>query len=140
MQFGGIQMPREVLVGDTLLAVHGFVRYLVLLTGLVAAMVSLVVWLRATTGPDRPLLSAFTGLIDLQVLLGLVLLTQRPFYGALMGHIVTMVGAAVVAHMGSVLARKRADVKAAALVRFMAAVAALALIFGGVMAIGRTII
>jgi hypothetical protein len=129
-------------VAENLLAVHGVVRYLVLIIGVAAAIAALLAWRSATpsaspSAVDRRLAAAYTGILDLQVLLGVGLLVVRPFYGALMGHITMMVVAAIIAHLGSVFARRRAPARPGAPIRFTSIVASLAIIIGGIAAIGR---
>jgi hypothetical protein len=128
-------------VAENLLAVHGVVRYLVLIIGVAAAIAALLAWRSASpSAVDRRLAAAYTGILDLQVLLGVGLLVVRPFYGALMGHITMMVVAAIIAHLGSVFARRRAPARPGAPIRFTSIVASLAIIIGGIAAIGRPII
>jgi hypothetical protein len=129
-------------VGEMLLGAHSGVRYLVLLAGVVAAAAALAGWRRGggASGLERVLAIAFTSLVDIQVVLGLLLLTTRPFYGALSGHLVMMVAALLTAHVGSVLARRRAPAGGGSRVRFLAIVATLALIAGGIAAIGRPVV
>jgi hypothetical protein len=128
-------------VAENLLAVHGVVRYLVLIIGVAAAIAALLAWRSASPSVvDRRLAAAYTGILDLQVLLGVGLLVVRPFYGALMGHITMMVVAAIIAHLGSVFARRRAPARPGAPIRFTSIVASLAIIIGGIAAIGRPII
>jgi hypothetical protein len=77
-------------VVDFLHGLHSGLRYLVLLAG-VAAVVTSAMGLRggaAPSGAERASMSAFVGLLDLQVVLGVLLLLYWPFYGALIGHIV----------------------------------------------------
>jgi hypothetical protein len=89
-----------------LLMIHSIVRWLIVLVAIVAAVKFALGWLRGGTygSTDRALASGFTGLIDLQVTLGLILL----IWGGLAGigfpayrieHAVTMIIAAVVAHL-----------------------------------------
>ena len=73
-------------------------RYLVLLVGVIALVYAAVAAARRQpwSSTTRGLLLAFTGLLDLQVLLGVVLVFVWRFYPALWGHIVMMVLAAAV--------------------------------------------
>jgi len=120
---------------------HSGLRYLVLLAA-VAALVAIGVGL-ATGRPARAargLTMAYTGLLDLQILLGIALVVSGIFYGALMGHLVMMVLAAVAAHTASVLARRQPDERAALRMRFLGVAASLVCIVVGIMAIGRSVI
>lgn len=122
-------------------AIHFWVRYGVLLAGLVAIAVAAMNWSKpAASGAERASTAAFTGLLDLQFVLGLAMLLVVPFYGALTGHIVTMLLAVVVAHAGSVAARRREPARSGSPVRVGAIVLALVLIAGGLMAIGRPVV
>jgi hypothetical protein len=121
---------------------HSGLRYFVLL----AAVVALVVLVhgrltaRAYTGPARIVGAVFTGLLDLQVVLGLALLVVWPFYPALTGHIVLMILAAVTAHGLRVAARK-ATTDAVRYTRALLAVAVpLVLVVAGILAIGRRVL
>lgn len=118
---------------------HSSVRYLVLLLAIVVIAFAVHGYLtrRATGKGDRISMGAFTGLIDLQVLLGVGLIAMGIFYGALMGHLMMMILAAVAAHAASVMAR-RAEGQRAHAIRLAGVVLALVLIVGGIMAIGRS--
>jgi hypothetical protein len=120
---------------------HWTLRYLVFLAGVLAILVSVIQYRRTTaSGSARISAAAFTGLIDLQILMGLFMLLTRPFYGALSGHIVMMIAAAGVAHMGSIRARRREPELAGAPLRVFAFTIALVLIVGGLLAINRPVL
>lgn len=118
---------------------HSGIRYLVLLAGLVAFG-----WLALATAQSRPfdkrsrvVMSIFTGLLDLQILLGLLLLAVIPFYGALAGHLVMMFAAAFVAH-GVVIANRNREPEARSNALLLGGlVATVALVVLGILAIGR---
>ena len=118
---------------------HSSVRYLVLVLAIVAIAFAIHGYLtrRASGKGDRVSMSVFTGLIDLQILLGVGLIVMGIFYGALMGHLMMMVLAAVAAHGAAVMAR-RAEGRRAHTIRLVGVVLALVLIVGGIMAIGRS--
>jgi vacuolar-type H+-ATPase subunit I/STV1 len=116
---------------------HSGLRYLVLLAGLVA-LAYFVMGLTTKRPVDkgvRILGAAFTGLLDLQVLLGIVMVAMGRYYPRLIGHIVMMVAAAGVTHALLVINRKRPT--PGYLLPLIAVAAALVLIVGGIMAIGR---
>jgi class 3 adenylate cyclase len=122
-----------------LFALHSWVRYGVLL----AAVVALVVAAAGLAGrgderAGRISMAVFAGVLDLQVLLGIVLLVLWPFYPMLIGHIVMMVLAAVAAHAGASLARRRPG--RAPAIRLATAALVLILVVGGIMAIQRPIL
>jgi hypothetical protein len=115
----------------------------VLLAALAVLVLSTVQWTRTaadTTRMQRIAMAAFVGTLDLQVLLGIVLLVVWAYYPALIGHIVMMLLAAVVAHAGSVMARRREPARPGAPIRLAAAALALLLIVGGIMAIQRPVL
>lgn len=116
---------------------HSGLRYLVLLAGLVALayFVSGLAMKRPVGKGVRVLGSIFTGLLDLQVLLGIILVAMGRFYPRLMGHIVMMLLAVAVTHALLVINRKRPSPGYA--LPLIAVLVALALIVGGMMAIGR---
>ena len=111
-----------------ILAIHNIVRWVVLILGVLAAGRALMGWLgkRAWTENDRKAGSFFGIAIDTQFLLGLLLYfflsplttTALRDFGAAMSnpalrffaleHVLYMVLALVLAHMGSVLARRAA--------------------------------
>lgn len=87
---------------------HSAWRWVLVVVTLVAAVFFLVEWLRnrAFNFPDRRMLSIFTNSIDIQVLLGILLLlwsgltTPIGFPMYRVEHAVTMIIAAIVAHLG----------------------------------------
>lgn len=120
---------------------HSGLRYLVLLAG-VAALVALLIDLSAKrqSSAARALSAAFTGLLDLQVLLGIGLVIGGVYYGALMGHLMMMILAVGAAHATSILAKREPDARKATIARLAGVFAALVLIAVGVAAIGRNIV
>ena len=107
------------------LIAHSMVRWAVLGLGVFALvrMTAGVVRETAWTTMDRRSLVMFVGILDLQLLLGLILFATSPIIrealhdvGAAMGtpalrfflaeHPLTMVGAVAIAHVGSVIARR----------------------------------
>lgn len=129
-------------LSNILFHAHSGLRYLVLLAGLLALAYSLVAMLRDKpwdrTG--RVLLMSFVGLIDLQVLIGLILVFARVFYPALWGHLVMMILAAVVAHVAAGMNKRRPPEPRSHRVAVLGSAGALILIIGGITAIGRSII
>ncbi len=87
---------------DILFWLHSSVRWLVVLVALIAAIKFAAGWARRAHAEkvDRALMSAFSGLIDLQVALGVVyLLVQGIFSLQRIEHTVTMFVVAIVAHL-----------------------------------------
>lgn len=120
---------------------HSGLRYLVLLSGIVA--VAYLAYALATgRGEEKPariVTSAFVGLLDLQILLGLLLMVTGIFYGALIGHLVMMLLAAAVGHWAAATAKRPSEGARATKIRLVGVAVALFLIVGGVMSIGRSI-
>ena len=121
---------------------HSGIRYLVLLLAVVCAVYAIVGW--ATGRPYdramRGIASAFAGVIHLQILVGLAVIFTSGFYPALMGHITMMIAAAAVAQIPASVMRRRPEEKRTYAPHAVSALVALALIAGGVMAIGRPLI
>ena len=93
---------------NILLMIHSILRWVILLVAVIALVVFLVSWLRRSQlqGMDRGLMSGFSGLMDLQAFVGIILL----IWGGLGGigfptyrieHGLIMVLAAVVVHVSS---------------------------------------
>lgn len=122
----------------TLLSIHSIIRWLVVIVA-VAAMVKFALgWTRRTPfqAADRGLMSAFAGLVDLNVTLGLVMLItwgvqsgEWPMYR--FEHAGTMLLAAVVAHATAGW-RKRGDDAAQFRNSLITVVIVILLIVGGV--------
>lgn len=118
---------------------HSGLRYLILLAGVVALVVQALgaFGRKPYDRPSRISMAVFVGLLDLQVLLGIAMVAIGCFYPAVIGHLMTMVIAAVVAHGCSVYARKQADGGRAHTVALVGVIVTLALIAAGIAAIGR---
>ena len=122
---------------DTLLTIHSFVRWIIMLVALVAIVKFAIGWAAKSLfkGMDRGLASGFSGLMDLQVLLGLVYfiwngiaVTGFPMFRIL--HMVTMLIAAAVAHLPSRF--KAVNDKLRFQYSFLAILASLVLVFIGI--------
>src|SRR3954468_22491999 len=96
---------------DAIFHAHSGLRFLVLLAAVVALVVQAlgVFGSRPYGRPSRISMAAFSGLLDLQLLLGVAMVVLGCFYGALMGHMLMMLLAAAAQHGCSVYARKQAD-------------------------------
>jgi len=93
---------------NILLMIHSILRWVILLVAVIAIVVFLVSWLRRSQlqGVDRGLMSGFSGLMDLQATLGIVLLVWSGLAGVgfpryRLEHAFIMVLAAVVAHLSA---------------------------------------
>ncbi len=91
---------------EFLSSIHSFVRWMVVVAAVVVALKFLIGWLRQGefSGIDRGLSAAFTGLIDLQALLGLIFLIGDGLSGAgflryRLDHGFIMIVAVAVAHL-----------------------------------------
>jgi len=119
---------------------HSGIRYLVLLAGL-AAFVYLLYGLVSRRDFDKlanALTGAYVGLMDVQVLFGILLYLLIPSYPQLLGHVVMMLAAVSVGHVANIM-NKRREKKSYA-VAFVGVALSLVLIIGGIMAIGRPLI
>lgn len=119
---------------------HSGFRYLVLLLGVAAVLWDGVALVRGKGfgRVARILGSVFVGLLDLQILLGLILLWTIPFYPALYGHVVTMLLAGVLAHGLSIANRRRQEPGPG--LALLAAALPLVLVVLGILAIGRPVL
>lgn len=120
-----------------LLHSHSGLRYLVLLAGLVAVAYYLfgLATKKQAGKPARILGSVFVGLLDLQIVLGLVMVFMGRWYPAMMGHLICMLLAAVLAHAMMVVNRRRAQPNF--VLPLIGVAGALVLIVLGILAIGR---
>ncbi|MCA9868193.1 MAG: hypothetical protein KIS95_02980 [Anaerolineae bacterium] len=87
---------------DTLMTIHGEIRWLVALAAVIVVVKFLIGWLgkRPYAPIDRTLLMIFTILLDINVLLGLILLFfGGGFSGPRLEHATTMILAVIAAHM-----------------------------------------
>ncbi len=117
---------------DLILTLHSWVRWLIVAVAVIAIAKFAVGWLRraAPQAMDRGLMSGFSGLVDLQALLGITYLLGSGLAGAgfpgyRIEHAITMVVAVVVAH---VPARWRKSEEPAALRNNLLDIAAVLLI------------
>lgn len=132
-----------------LLTLHSINRWLIVVIGVVAAVKFLIGWLRKADyqSSDQGLLRGYTGLLDLQLLLGLilfvVLLIDQGLVRYRLEHAIPMVIAVVLAHLVLIWRTKPDPVKfrnaflviAAGLLLIIAGVAVLPL--GWTLTIGR---
>jgi heme A synthase len=121
---------------------HSGLRYLVLLMGLVVMLHAAFRLARGRGYDDtaRRLATIFSGVVDVQVLLGIILVFTRPFYPALIGHIVLMLSAAVVAHLPVVINKRRPESEQSIGLQLALTGLALLLMTAGILAIGRGIL
>lgn len=93
---------------NVLLMIHSILRWVILLVAVFAIVKFLIGWLRHSRfeGMDRGLMAGFSGLMDLQATLGLVLLVWSGLAGVgfpryRIEHAAIMILAAVVAHLSA---------------------------------------
>jgi hypothetical protein len=125
-----------------LLDAHSGSRYLVLLLGIV--VIGYAAYGMATKRPYdktmRIIATSFTLSLDLTVLFGLGVVFTQPFYPQLAGHIVMMVLAVAIAHIVSVVVRRRPLDQRTYAPHLVSAVIVLGIVSFGIMAIGRSIV
>lgn len=120
---------------------HSGLRHLVLLAGL-AALGYLVYAVATKSGNPRVariLGASFVGLIDLQVVIGLLMVALGLYYPAILGHLFMMLGAAVVGHAAMVMGRGAETPDKGLKIQLAGVVVALLLIAGGILSIGRSL-
>jgi hypothetical protein len=117
--------------------IHSILRWVILLVAVIAIVVFLVSWLRRSQlqGVERGLMSGFSGLMDLQAAIGIVLLlwggfTALGFPRYRIEHGVMMILAAVVAHLS--VRWKNADEPLRYRNYFLVILASLVLVFIGI--------
>ena len=120
---------------------HSGLRYLVLLAGIIAVAAFLIGLLRRRDfgGAGPGLLAAYTGLVDLQIVLGLVLFALGRRVPGIEGHLALMILAAAVLHGASIARRRRSQPTGYGL-PLVGVVGSLMLIVLGILAIGRGIV
>ncbi|MBP6017222.1 MAG: hypothetical protein KA586_10925 [Candidatus Promineofilum sp.] len=120
---------------DTLMTIHGEIRWLVVLVAAVVVVKFVIGWLgkRPYAAIDRTLLMIFTILLDINVLLGLILLFfGGGFSGPRLEHATTMILAVIAAHM-SAMWRNTADSSIKYRNQMLMVVLALVLVIFGVL-------
>ena len=119
---------------------HSGVRYLVLIAA-AAAVVYLLVGMFRGGQYDKVakiLTAAYIGLLDLQVIAGVILYLLIPSYPQLLGHVGMALAAVTVAHVANIMNKRRDEPSLG--IALAGVVISLILIAGGIMAIGRPII
>jgi len=125
-----------------LLSAHSGLRYLVLLLGLVVAGYAAygLITKRPYDKRMRILATAFTGVLDLQVVVGLAYLFTSTFYPQLAGHLTMMVLAVAITHVVSAVQRRRPLEQRTYGPHVVGTLVVLAIVSFGIMAIGRPIV
>ena len=127
---------------DFALNAHSGLRYLILLLGVLTALYALVGMARKQPADKAGLtmLRIWTVLLDIQFILGIITILTGKFYGQLMGHIVMMIAAIAVAHLGAVRLKKAEPAARTNGLLLAATLIPLALMIAGILAIGRAIV
>ncbi len=125
-----------------ILYAHSGLRYLVLLAGIlvVAYAAHGLATKKDYDGTMKILAAAFTGLLDLTVLLGVATLFTNSFYPQLGGHIVMMLLAAVLAHVVYGVMKRRPPERRTYGPHVVGTLIVLAIIATGILAIGRPVV
>ncbi len=124
---------------DFLVGLHSLIRWVVV----VVAVIALVRYALALAGRaqpsrmDRGLMSGYTGLLDLNVLLGLIVIVSASISAGQLAivwveHGVTNIIGVAVAHIFARRAQKQTDDKAVARLRLIGVVVSMAIIVVGV--------
>ena len=124
------------------LKAHSGWRYAVLFFALMTAVYALIGMARKQPVHDGAvgIMRIFSIFVDIQFALGVLTLLSRPFYGQLIGHIVLMIGAIAVAHLGFAKLKKSAPENRSYGLMLAASLIPLALMIGGILAIQRAIV
>ncbi len=118
---------------------HSGVRYLVLLAAILALAYLLVGMFRGEQVDKlaKILTGAYVGLLDVQVLTGIVLFLLTQSSPQLLGHVVMMLAAVSVGHAANIMNKRRDEPSWG--IALTGVALSLILIIGGIMAIGRPI-
>ena len=126
---------------DFVLTLHSIVRWVIVIVALAAIVRFVLVWAGKAqdSNMDRGLMSGFSGLLDLQVLLGLIYLVWNGLSAAgfplfRLAHALIMIVAVVIAHLS--MRWKNAEASIRARNNLFAIVASSVLIFIGVAIVG----
>ncbi len=120
------------------LGLHSLVRWIVVIVGIVAVVrYALVMAGRAQPGGmDRGLMSGYTGLLDLNVLLGLILILSVGFTLPDTAHMITNIIGVAAAHIFARRAQRVEDSRLRARTNLLGVVISLAIIAVGVALVG----
>lgn len=117
---------------DFLLTLHSINRWIIVVVAAVAMIKFLIGWLQRADHQraDRILMAVYSGLLDLQLLIGIILLIDRGFARRPLEHAITMIIAIVLAHASRLWRDKPDRVKFRN--NFLAILVGLLLIIAGV--------
>lgn len=128
---------------EILLSLHSIVRWIIVIVALITLVVLALTWLRneQRRQTDRTMMSVFTGLLDLQLLIGIILLAWMSMAGGgalpryRLEHAATMIVAVIVAHVSAIWKRRTPAVRARN--TFFIVILVLVLIWAGVQALPK---
>ncbi len=125
-----------------LFAAHSGLRFLVLVGGLFVILYAAVGLFgnREYSSAMARLVAVFTGLLHLQVLVGVATLFTRPFGTTMIGHIFLMIAAAAVAQFTASVVKRRPPEARSYGPHLVGTVLAMAFMALGIMAIGRGVL
>jgi hypothetical protein len=120
---------------------HSGIRYLVLAAGLLALLYFLIGTLRGKpfASPGPAILATFTGLVDLQVALGLLLYATGGRAAGIVGHLALMLLAVATLHATSIVRKRRPQPTGYGL-PLLGVVIVAGLIVLGIVSIGRSVV
>ncbi|MFN2222631.1 MAG: hypothetical protein ACK2UH_08775 [Candidatus Promineifilaceae bacterium] len=89
---------------DFLLTLHSINRWIIVVVAVAALIKFLIGWLQNSNYQrvDRILMAAYSGLLDLQLLMGIILLINHRFARRPLEHAITMIIAIALAHASRV--------------------------------------
>ena len=93
--------------------IHSINRWIIVVVAVIALIKFLIGWLRDQEylSRDRGLMAAYTGLLDLQLILGIILLIDLGLVGYRIEHAFTMMIAIILAHLSRMWRDKPDKVK-----------------------------
>ena len=117
---------------DIILTIHSINRWIIVAVALIAIVEFVIGWLgkKEYKPLDRALMGAFAGLMDLQALLGIVLIIDRDFTGKSVEHATTMILAVLLTHL--LMRRRNKDAAIKFRTNLIAIIGSLILIIAGV--------
>jgi heme A synthase len=128
-------------MGEMLFMAHSGVRYLVLLTGIIALLLALMSLRRGVLSRAGEVAGrVYVGVLDLQLLLGIATALTRPFFPQYIGHIVMMILAVALAHAVSVAVKKHPEGARPPGMLAAGVAGSLVIIVVGILAIGRPVV
>ena len=98
---------------DFVLTLHSINRWIIVVVAVIALIKFLIGWLRRSPYQpvDRGLMAGYTGLLDLQLLLGIILLLAWGLERYRVEHAITMLVAIILAHLSRAWRDKEDEVK-----------------------------